>query len=170
MKYLGTDIEIQIITPMTRGSLGTVNLNRMIQEYANPSQRGKAQLQVGDPKGAGHGGEKSRYQSEADLSERAPAVRYRVKNISSGEVNATASGVVEFRELAEKSKELFISRKQTILNSWSPPDKMTIEVTFEGVLASDLQSTMRAGETLRLNVRSEYTFRDGKICRIIDVS
>jgi exodeoxyribonuclease V alpha subunit len=47
-KYFGNDIEIQIITPMTRGSLGTINLNKMIQEYANPPQRGKAQLQVGE--------------------------------------------------------------------------------------------------------------------------
>ena len=47
-KYFGSDIEIQIITPMTRGSLGTVSLNRMIQESANPPQRGKSQLQVGE--------------------------------------------------------------------------------------------------------------------------
>jgi exodeoxyribonuclease V alpha subunit len=47
-KYFGSDIEIQIITPMTRGSLGTVNLNKMIQESANPPQRGKSQLQVGE--------------------------------------------------------------------------------------------------------------------------
>jgi exodeoxyribonuclease V alpha subunit len=47
-KYFGNDIEIQIITPMTRGSLGTVSLNRMIQDYANPPQGGKAQLQVGE--------------------------------------------------------------------------------------------------------------------------
>jgi exodeoxyribonuclease V alpha subunit len=47
-KYFGTDIEIQIITPMTRGSLGTLNLNRMIQESANPPERGKNQLQIGE--------------------------------------------------------------------------------------------------------------------------
>jgi exodeoxyribonuclease V alpha subunit len=47
-KYFGNDIEIQIITPMTRGSLGTISLNKMIQESANPSQRGKSQLQVGE--------------------------------------------------------------------------------------------------------------------------
>jgi exodeoxyribonuclease V alpha subunit len=47
-KYFGNDIEIQIITPMTRGSLGTINLNKMIQESANPSQRGKRELQVGE--------------------------------------------------------------------------------------------------------------------------
>jgi exodeoxyribonuclease V alpha subunit len=47
-KYFGSDIEIQVITPMTRGSLGTVNLNKMIQESANPPQKGKSQLQVGE--------------------------------------------------------------------------------------------------------------------------
>jgi exodeoxyribonuclease V alpha subunit len=47
-KYLGAKTEIQIITPMTRGSLGTLSLNRMIQESANPAQKGKSQLQVGE--------------------------------------------------------------------------------------------------------------------------
>jgi exodeoxyribonuclease V alpha subunit len=47
-KYFGNDIEIQIITPMTRGSLGTISLNKMIQESANPSERGKSELQVGE--------------------------------------------------------------------------------------------------------------------------
>ncbi|MEJ2286148.1 MAG: AAA family ATPase, partial [Desulfobacterales bacterium] len=47
-KYFGNDIEIQIITPMTRGSLGTISLNKMIQESANPPQRGKSELQVGE--------------------------------------------------------------------------------------------------------------------------
>ncbi|HWR92331.1 MAG TPA: AAA family ATPase [Desulfobacterales bacterium] len=47
-KYFGAGIEIQIITPMTRGSLGTLSLNRMIQETANPAQPGKSQLQVGE--------------------------------------------------------------------------------------------------------------------------
>lgn len=47
-KYLGTGTEIQIITPMTRGSLGTLSLNRMIQASANPAQKGKPQLQVGE--------------------------------------------------------------------------------------------------------------------------
>lgn len=47
-KYFGRKIEIQVITPMTRGSLGTVSLNKMIQESANPPQKGKSQLQVGE--------------------------------------------------------------------------------------------------------------------------
>jgi len=47
-KYHGAEKEIQIITPMTRGSLGTINLNKMIQESANPQEKGKIQLTVGE--------------------------------------------------------------------------------------------------------------------------
>ena len=47
-KYHGQETEIQILTPMTRGTLGTANLNRVIQEAANPPSPGKAQLQVGE--------------------------------------------------------------------------------------------------------------------------
>lgn len=47
-KYYGKGTEIQILSPMVRGSLGTVNLNRVIQAAANPARPGKAQLQVGE--------------------------------------------------------------------------------------------------------------------------
>ena len=46
-KYYGPDTEIQILTPMTKGSLGTHNLNEVIQQAVNPRQAGKAQLQLG---------------------------------------------------------------------------------------------------------------------------
>lgn len=39
--------EVQILSPMIRGSLGTLNLNAMIQAAANPPGGGKRQLQVG---------------------------------------------------------------------------------------------------------------------------
>ena len=47
-KYYGGNTEIQILSPMTRGSLGTINLNKMIQESVNPAQKGKHQLLVGE--------------------------------------------------------------------------------------------------------------------------
>lgn len=47
-KYHGQDTEIQILTPMTRGSLGTANLNKVIQQVANPPMSGKNQLKVGE--------------------------------------------------------------------------------------------------------------------------
>ena len=47
-KYVGPDCEAQVLCPMTRGSLGTMNLNVMIQEAANPPATGKPQLKVGE--------------------------------------------------------------------------------------------------------------------------
>lgn len=46
-KYYGKQAEIQILSPMTRGSLGTANLNQVIQEKINPAAAGKAQVTVG---------------------------------------------------------------------------------------------------------------------------
>ncbi|MFA5904035.1 MAG: AAA family ATPase, partial [Desulfobacula sp.] len=46
-KYYG-NCEIQILSPMTRGSLGTVSLNKIIQEALNPFTEGKKQLKVGE--------------------------------------------------------------------------------------------------------------------------
>jgi exodeoxyribonuclease V alpha subunit len=47
-KYLGKSCEIQVLSPMTRGSLGTGGLNRMLQESGNPPGQGKSQLTVGE--------------------------------------------------------------------------------------------------------------------------
>ncbi|MEI6334524.1 MAG: AAA family ATPase [Methylococcaceae bacterium] len=47
-KYHGQDTEIQILTPMTRGSLGSANLNKVIQAQANPPAENKCQLKVGE--------------------------------------------------------------------------------------------------------------------------
>ena len=47
-KYFGKDMEIQILSPMTKGSLGTYSLNRLIQESVNPGGQGKAQLMIGE--------------------------------------------------------------------------------------------------------------------------
>ncbi len=47
-KYHGEGTEIQILTPMTRGSLGSANLNQVIQAKANPPAQNKCQLKVGE--------------------------------------------------------------------------------------------------------------------------
>lgn len=47
-KYQGKQSEIQILTPMTRGSLGTINLNKIIQHKANPPSADKYQLSIGE--------------------------------------------------------------------------------------------------------------------------
>ena len=92
------------------------------------------------------------------------------KNVTGGEVNATASGADEFRKLADQSKGMFSMRKQTITSFETKDDQAFIGIDYEGVLASDFPNGMKAGEILRLNGRSEFAFRDGKIYRITDIS
>ena len=46
-KYLGDDMEIQILSPMARGSLGTISLNKAVQENVNPYDANKPQLSIG---------------------------------------------------------------------------------------------------------------------------
>jgi exodeoxyribonuclease V alpha subunit len=45
---LGAKMEVQILTPMTVGSLGTRNLNQLVQNSYNPDDGTKANLQIGE--------------------------------------------------------------------------------------------------------------------------
>ncbi len=47
-KYYGRENEIQVLSPMTRGTLGTANLNRVIQQATNPQKDGKSQISLGE--------------------------------------------------------------------------------------------------------------------------
>lgn len=47
-KYHKEGVEIQVLTPMTRGSLGTTNLNRVIQQAVNPAANGRSEIKVGE--------------------------------------------------------------------------------------------------------------------------
>lgn len=97
-----------------------------------------------------------------------PEIKF--KNITGGEVNAEASGVDEFRQMAEQSKELFSSREQEISEFTADGNEASIHINYEAVLASDLPNGMKKGETLKLNGRSEFRFMDGKISSITDYS
>ncbi len=47
-KYQEDGVEIQILSPMTRGALGTANLNNVIQQAINPASTDKPQIKVGE--------------------------------------------------------------------------------------------------------------------------
>jgi exodeoxyribonuclease V alpha subunit len=46
-KYFGEGCEVQILSPMSKGSVGTASLNKAIQERVNPPAEGRAQLLLG---------------------------------------------------------------------------------------------------------------------------
>ncbi|MGB0977350.1 MAG: AAA family ATPase [Prolixibacteraceae bacterium] len=46
-RYLGSGLEIQVLTPMTKGMMGTENLNHCLQDKINPAHTSKNELVVG---------------------------------------------------------------------------------------------------------------------------
>jgi ketosteroid isomerase-like protein len=92
------------------------------------------------------------------------------QNISGGQVTASAAGIRQFRELAEKSKALFSSRSQTITAYKFEPESVTVDIDYQGVLCVDLPNGSQAGQTLKLRGKSVFRFRDGLIYELIDQS
>lgn len=72
--------------------------------------------------------------------------------------------------MAKQSKAFFTSRQQTVTAFDATGDGASIQVAYEGVLASDLPNGMKAGKVLKLNGRSEFEFKDGRLSRIVDYS
>ena len=92
------------------------------------------------------------------------------ENVSGGEVDLTTRGLTDFKAQAEKAKAIFSKRKQTILN-WEFVDELVrIEIQYEGELAIDLPSGLNEGDILELYGFSEFTFKEGKIIGLKDIS
>lgn len=92
------------------------------------------------------------------------------QNISGDEVTASAKGLRQFRELAEKSKALFSARSQTITAYKVEPESVTVDIDYEGVLRVNLPNGLKAGQTLKLKGQSVFRFSDGLIYELIDQS
>ena len=92
------------------------------------------------------------------------------ENVFQGEVDAKATGVDGFRAIAEQTKELFKSRQQTITRCDLSQNEASVKINYEAVLAKDLSNGMKSGSTINLDGRSQFSFKDGKIFRIVDIS
>jgi ketosteroid isomerase-like protein len=97
-----------------------------------------------------------------------PDVEFR--DVSAGQVTAVAHGREEFRALAERAVTLFSSRRQTLREYSVEGERALITVDYEGVLAVDLGTELRAGDTIRLTGRSAFAFRDGLVVELVDES
>jgi len=47
-KYMGEKCEIQILTPMNKGSIGTKEINKRIQQEVNPESKNRKEIKIGD--------------------------------------------------------------------------------------------------------------------------
>lgn len=92
------------------------------------------------------------------------------ENIQDGEIDMTLNGIDEFKAQAEKSKEYFSIRKQTIQSFSNDSNAVTIEIDYYAVLAIDFPNGLKAGQELNLKGKSVFEFSDNKIAKLTDIS
>ena len=92
------------------------------------------------------------------------------QNVSGGQVTASATGTVEFRNLAEQSVKLFSEREQRVTGITFGTDTAVVLIAYRGVLAADVPGGPAAGSVLELTGESEYSFEGGQISRLVDRS
>lgn len=92
------------------------------------------------------------------------------KNISNDEENAYTKGVDQFRELANKSLEIFREREQNIISYKELKDTVNVKINYYAILAVDLPSGLKSGDILSMKGKSKYVFKDDLIISLIDES
>ncbi|AFC30564.1 hypothetical protein PM3016_3747 [Paenibacillus mucilaginosus 3016] len=92
------------------------------------------------------------------------------KNFANGELNSETKGINEFREIAEKSAQLFSSRCQTVTNYGYYEDRIEVWINYEAVLAHDLPNGLKVGDKLQLKGRSVFAIYEDKLILIEDYS
>lgn len=81
-----------------------------------------------------------------------------------------ANGLDEFRKLAEQSRLLFSEREQRITKLTVGEESLVAEIAYRGCLAVDMPNGLAAGTVMELKGQSEFSFKGGKISKIIDRS
>lgn len=94
----------------------------------------------------------------------------RFENYSGDQLTAQASGIVEFRQLAEQSKALFSEREQRITALELSEYSAIASIAYRGRLAADIPNGPKAGTVLDLHGKSEFWFNGGQIIKIVDRS
>jgi ribosomal protein S18 acetylase RimI-like enzyme len=97
-----------------------------------------------------------------------PAVRF--ENYSGGALTAAASGIDEFRQLAEQATAIFSEREQRITALERSEGGIVATIAYRGVLARGLADGPGAGTVLELQGTSEFSVDDGLIAKIVDRS
>ena len=92
------------------------------------------------------------------------------ENESNGQVDARSEGKAEFERLARESAKLFSSRNQVVTDLDFDSNPIEIWVTYTGVIACDLPNGLKEGQTLELTGKTEFSFSDGMIKYIKDIS
>ncbi|GAB2573645.1 nuclear transport factor 2 family protein [Dyella jejuensis] len=92
------------------------------------------------------------------------------ENYTAGTLGIRTVGIDELRHLAESSRHLFSSRRQTVTGYSEASGTAHAQIHFEGIFAIDLPNGVRAGQSVAMHGRSEFREREGKLIYIADHS
>jgi hypothetical protein len=92
------------------------------------------------------------------------------ENYTAGKLGLRTMGADELKHLAESSRHLFSSRRQTITGYSEQAGTAYAQIFFEGTFAIDLPNGVRAGQNIAMPGRSEFREQDGLLIYIADYS
>jgi hypothetical protein len=92
------------------------------------------------------------------------------KNISSGETTLELTGIEAFRKQAQQVVGFFAEREQKIENIVFSENGCEIDISYKAKFAADLPNGLKAGDEINLKGKSIFSFADGKISEIHDIS
>ncbi|MEO0584244.1 MAG: nuclear transport factor 2 family protein [Bacteroidota bacterium] len=92
-------------------------------------------------------------------------------NISDGQVNMEIQGKEAFQKQAKDTLALFTERQQNVRGiQFEETDLLVVQIDYEATVAQDLPNGLKAGDKLKLEGLSRFSFQEGKISKIEDVS
>lgn len=91
-------------------------------------------------------------------------------NREEGSVTHDLHGKEEFEELAVQTKDMFLERKQTILNMKAIDGGLKAKIKYHGILAHPASREKEKGTVIDVVGTSYFYFKEGKIVKLVDES
>jgi hypothetical protein len=92
------------------------------------------------------------------------------ENIQDGQTTMSLTGLMEFRQQAERAVSYFTERTQTIKSFTHLDNSIEIEIDYNAVLGMDFPNGMKKGQELKLSGKSIFQFVGDRITKLTDIS
>ncbi|WP_162618692.1 nuclear transport factor 2 family protein [Pedobacter yulinensis] len=92
------------------------------------------------------------------------------ENRSGAELTMRLEGLAAFEKQAAEALSYFSNREQQIAALRHIGSSTEIDIIYRAVAAADLSSSLKKGDRLEMDGRSVFTFSEGKIASITDIS
>jgi len=92
------------------------------------------------------------------------------KNYAGGEVNLELNGKPAFRSQIKQAFAIFKNREMKIVEQKFGENMVENKIDFKGVLAVDISDELKKYDLIKLQSKSIFKFKNGKIISIEDIN